>query len=642
MKNLILAILAGLFPILSFAQAQSCGTEIDETNLVRLTEYNQRWQDRLIESKAYGTTTFYVPVQIHILRNDAGAGGISEADCLRAFDRLNDYYINASVHFYQVESINYVDDDNYFDYDKSQMNDLDADHGVTDVMNIYIANTVYSSGSAICGHAQFPGGLDFVMQSTSCMKNGSTLAHEVGHYMGLYHTHETSFGDESADGSDCAVDGDLLCDTPADPRLNGSTNFSGAGCNYYGTDTDENGDQYDPAVSNALSYASKECRVDFSEDQTERILWTLENERAYLDWPQVLINVDALFYLEPINDCNNVTAVRFYNASEGGDTYAWDFGDGVGTSSAESPSYPYGLPGNYDVTLVVTDILGFTSTYTKNIAVGAVSLPYFNDFDNGDNDLQDFTIVNSMKTQVTSDAAAAETGAYGMLFDGTEFSSSSPTFQTPTSATAFSDLWNPYYKSTASICVNGIGYTDLSLDFDKRQLRTSNDNYTYIRVLVNDVQINSVIGVETSNSDDGGFTNYSFDLSAYDGTVFNLTIEGSHKYNINFGSTNSGSATMIDNFTIDGVEDPSQVGLTELGASMIRTYPNPTNGQLMIQSVNVITDQPEVLSLNGQVLSSQVNLVRTSTNAFKCDLSSLADGIYLINVGDEVVRVVRK
>src|SRR5690606_22322351 len=31
--------------------------------------------------------------------------------------------------------------------------------------------------------------------------------------------------------------------------------------------------------------------------------------------------------------------------------YFWDFGDGMGTSSAISPSYTYNKPGNYKVTL---------------------------------------------------------------------------------------------------------------------------------------------------------------------------------------------------------------------------------------------------------------------------------------------------
>lgn len=49
------------------------------------------------------------------------------------------------------------------------------------------------------------------------------------------------------------------------------------------------------------------------------------------------------------------TTVTFTNTSTGSITsYGWDFGDGVGTSTAASPPYAYALPGTYKVTLTVT------------------------------------------------------------------------------------------------------------------------------------------------------------------------------------------------------------------------------------------------------------------------------------------------
>ncbi|MBL0071623.1 MAG: hypothetical protein IPP34_07360 [Bacteroidetes bacterium] len=35
----------------------------------------------------------------------------------------------------------------------------------------------------------------------------------MGHFFGLYHTFETQFGSELANGSNCATTGDLVCDT---------------------------------------------------------------------------------------------------------------------------------------------------------------------------------------------------------------------------------------------------------------------------------------------------------------------------------------------------------------------------------------------------------------------------------------------
>ncbi|MEQ9297081.1 MAG: PKD domain-containing protein [Cyclobacteriaceae bacterium] len=49
------------------------------------------------------------------------------------------------------------------------------------------------------------------------------------------------------------------------------------------------------------------------------------------------------------------TTVTFQNASVNADTYAWDFGDGVGTSSEENPVYEYAEAGTYDVTLTASN-----------------------------------------------------------------------------------------------------------------------------------------------------------------------------------------------------------------------------------------------------------------------------------------------
>jgi gliding motility-associated-like protein len=48
----------------------------------------------------------------------------------------------------------------------------------------------------------------------------------------------------------------------------------------------------------------------------------------------------------------------------GGMTYSWNFGDG-GTSTSSSPSHVYALPGNYSVTLFVTNAQGCTASLTK-------------------------------------------------------------------------------------------------------------------------------------------------------------------------------------------------------------------------------------------------------------------------------------
>ncbi|MFT5779228.1 MAG: PKD repeat protein [Crocinitomicaceae bacterium] len=625
------------------AQTESfieCATVIDASNIEYLEELNEKWITTAPYEKAYGTTTEFVPVQLHIIRQSAGSGGISSSDALRAFDRMNNFYIDASMHFYQCAPINYIDNSTYYDYDKTQMNDLDGAYSTSNVVNIYIANSATSGASSICGHAQFPGGLDFIMVTTSCMNNGTTLSHEMGHYMGLYHTHETSFGDESVDGSDCLVDGDLLCDTPADPRLNGSTNLDNAGCVYSSTDLDENGDLYSPSVTNAMSYTSKECRYTFTEDQYTRLLWTLENERTYLtcSTPDLL----SAFYVNPENTCLPTREIAFYNASEGNPiSYLWDFGDASASSTSESPTHIYNGNGVYTVSLTIDN--GFTTdTYTMDVVVGAITIPYTNDFEAGIAALDKYEQHVRMKNEVQVSTEAAKDGSYGLLFDGIEVNSTSPNFQTPTSADVFDELWNPYFKSAITLCVDAGGYNALTLEFDKRQLRTTDDNYTNLRITVDGIAVSPVYQVETSSTDDPDFVHITLDLTPYAWTLFTLGIEGSHKYDKDRSGTNNGSATFIDNLSITGNVSPVGLNDLNLGSNLLSVSPNPTTGEITISGHPENLKELRIYDALGREVSEKVEYSPQSDSSIQVNLDQCASGIYIIKTRWSSTKIVKK
>jgi hypothetical protein len=106
--------------------------------------------------------------------------------------------------------------------------------------------------------------------------NIATMGHETGHCLGLYHTFETGFGAENVTRNggnscyDCDVDGDLLCDTPADD--NGSVNGS---CTYIGAGTDACGVTYTPMTSNMMTYGNFICRSAFTGNQGIRMRSTI-------------------------------------------------------------------------------------------------------------------------------------------------------------------------------------------------------------------------------------------------------------------------------------------------------------------------------------------------------------------------------
>ena len=133
--------------------------------------------------------------------------------------------------------------------------------------------------SFACGISTFPWTGEpkdrFIIMQKGCSVNGATLAHEIGHFFGLLHTHETFRGVEFVDGSNCGTAGDLLCDTPADFNLaqGGLT-----GCTYNGNFADPSGNLYNPDPSNLMSYAPSVCRRKFSEMQNELMNFYYEQE----------------------------------------------------------------------------------------------------------------------------------------------------------------------------------------------------------------------------------------------------------------------------------------------------------------------------------------------------------------------------
>jgi PKD repeat protein len=62
------------------------------------------------------------------------------------------------------------------------------------------------------------------------------------------------------------------------------------------------------------------------------------------------------------------------NTSQNAVSYAWDFGDGMGTSRNENPTYAYGRPGTYTVTLAASCAFGCESTYQDVVEIRVFSI----------------------------------------------------------------------------------------------------------------------------------------------------------------------------------------------------------------------------------------------------------------------------
>lgn len=230
--------------------------------------------------------------------------------------------------------------------------------------------------SGVVGYARFPGTVPVALEgivmrydvfgdAATCgicillpnYDKGKILAHEVGHYLNLFHTFHG--GCSGIFPSDCATDGDRVCDTPQIASAN--TGCPGAPGSCDGT----------PAlVDNHMDYTNDVCRNTFTAGQDTRMLATLNTARQLLISPQNLVftgvqcaGLNASFAANDSNPCTN-TPVTFTAINNAGASYNWNFGDG-NTGTGNPITHTYLSPGTYTVTLTVSSATDSVSNSTQ-------------------------------------------------------------------------------------------------------------------------------------------------------------------------------------------------------------------------------------------------------------------------------------
>lgn len=248
----------------------NCGTTVSPAAIA----YEQRMAQSMkaFIEKDGAKQMLTLPLKVFVITNEVGGGGITPAQVEAGIQNLNELFSSASVSFAQCDEPEYVPDSTFYNLRVGEEDELFETYEQAGVINVYIIGGSLASqqGTPLCGFAFFPWNSQryHLIVQDACYINASSFAHEMGHTLGLYHTHETVFGHELVDGSNCEDAGDLLCDTPADPLLGGgNVNLL---CQYTGDETDANGATYSPDQANIMSYSRSSCRDNLSPEQSLR------------------------------------------------------------------------------------------------------------------------------------------------------------------------------------------------------------------------------------------------------------------------------------------------------------------------------------------------------------------------------------
>jgi len=226
-------------------------------------------------------------------------------------------------------------------------------------INIWLVREICSSssGCGVAGYAYFPtahgSNVDGIMMEARWLgtsnANSTVLIHEMGHYLGLYHTFEGGCTNDN-----CATDGDRVCDTPPD----NSTAWIPCGAVVNTCTTDALSgfvtDQSD-LTRNFMDYADLTCLHDFTPGQSTRMNAVLAGSRKSLLSSKACVEPCPA---EPIAAFFPTAAslivgenLVFTNTSQNASAYTWSV-DNVVFSTSTNADYAFLTAGTFTVSLV--------------------------------------------------------------------------------------------------------------------------------------------------------------------------------------------------------------------------------------------------------------------------------------------------
>lgn len=340
-----------------------------------------------------------IPVVVNVVHQN-GPENITDMQVISQINALNTYYEDYGIQFclatkkgtVNLTTINtpsgissstpgifHYYSPSLTNHDVSQINSLaavGASLSAENYLRIWVVKSITSAsvppGSIIQGYSSLPGVYSYTdgvvmdyrafgdIASCGCStlasysQLGRIAVHEIGHFLGLYHTFEGGCAGMSS--SNCAYQGDKVCDTPP-VAVPGNT-----GCPAPGWNTCNETPNLPDDIHNYMDYVDEGCMTGFTTGQNNRMNASINLYRSNLVSSGNMVytgincngQVMAYFTADNYAPCTG-TSVTFTANPVAGATYSWDFGDGS-TGSGQVVSHTY--TSAYSpaiVTLTVTD-----------------------------------------------------------------------------------------------------------------------------------------------------------------------------------------------------------------------------------------------------------------------------------------------
>ena len=319
-----------------------------------------------------------LPVVVHIIHN-GGPEDISDAQVMTGIQHLNEAYANTgyydpsdgvstNIQFCMAER----DPDNnpttgitrdispYTvmggpDYYSDDQNVKNIRRWNPDCyINIWVVKSIPGS---VVGYAYLPPAhgtdLDGIVLEAgyfgSSYPNDVVITHEMGHYLGLYHTFQGG-----CTNNDCSVDGDQVCDTPPDQ----STAYISCGSSMNSCTTDVLSgfatDQPD-LTQDYMDYGNFNCMKVFTQGQSDRMNWFIQNVLFSLLHCKSCLppcpSPAAASFSSPGSIVNAGSSYTFLNSSANAASFTW-LVNGTQLSTSTDLPYTFNAPGRYIITLI--------------------------------------------------------------------------------------------------------------------------------------------------------------------------------------------------------------------------------------------------------------------------------------------------